>query len=82
MVVEDRVIDNELHKTVERLRLNAELASKAFRAMNPPVVKKVELRRLWDRRSALKNTHGADLSPQLIIAAPPVVEIFKFKIQD
>jgi hypothetical protein len=43
IVVKDGVINDEFNETVKSLGLNTQLVTKALPAMNPPVVKEVEL---------------------------------------
>ena len=54
--MKDRVVFNAADKSVEGLWLNTKFAAKAFRAMDLPVIKQMELGNLWDRWCRMEDT--------------------------
>ena len=75
-----RVIDDKLNKTVKCLRLNPEFATKAFWAVDSPVVKEMELWSFWVEGGFYENTCTVDVFNQYFILLPPVSIVFSFEI--
>jgi hypothetical protein len=78
VVGKDWIIDDECDKTIKSIRLNSEPAMKSVWTINPPVLKKIELGRLGDRGSFLKDMCIGDVSQQFLVSMPPVPVIFLF----
>ena len=82
VVGENVIIDDESQEAIEHFQIDPDLPTEAFQAINPPALKKQELRNFGKRRGFKEDMCSDKMMEKLMVVMPPIHVILNLKIAD
>ena len=80
IVGENVIVDNESQEAIKCFQIDPNHSMEAFQAINPPMLKKQELRNFGKRRGFKGDACNDEMMKKLVVVMPPIHVILNFEI--